>query len=84
MDIQQCIDFLVDRVGHERPMPRVKFIRFVLLFYSPLVKAYMIGQQFYALKKNWLMGKIRLETIPPDAVILLKINACWSKRLLTI
>lgn len=53
---QQCIDFLVDRVGHERANAAGEVRRsFVAgLGYSPLYQlAYMIGGlQFYALKKE--------------------------------
>jgi len=57
---QQCIDFLVDRVGHERANAEGEVRRsFVAgLGYSPLYQlAYMIGGlQFYALKKELVDG----------------------------
>ncbi len=51
---QQCIDFLVDRVGHERANAEGEVRRSVEGGYGPLYQlAYMIGgQQFYALKKE--------------------------------
>jgi uncharacterized protein (DUF885 family) len=53
---QQCIDFLVDRVGHERANAAGEVRRSFVsgLGYSPLYQlAYMIGGlQFYALKKE--------------------------------
>lgn len=53
---QQCIDFLVDRVGHERANAEGEVRRSFVsgLGYSPLYQlAYMIGGlQFYALKKE--------------------------------
>ena len=51
---QQCIDFLVDRVGHERANAAGEVRRSFVGGYSPLYQiAYMIGGlQFYALKKE--------------------------------
>jgi len=51
---QQCIDFLVDRVGHERANAEGEVRRSFVGGYSPLYQiAYMIGGlQFYALKKE--------------------------------
>ncbi|KAA2243201.1 DUF885 domain-containing protein [Chitinophaga agrisoli] len=53
---QQCIDFLVDRVGHEKANAAGEVRRSFVpgLGYSPLYQlAYMIGGlQFYALKKE--------------------------------
>lgn len=51
---QQCIDFLVDRVGHERANATGEVRRSFEGGYSPLYQlAYMIGGlQFYALKKE--------------------------------
>lgn len=51
---QQCIDFLVDRVGHERANAEGEIRRSFTGGYGPLYQiAYMIGgQQFYALKKE--------------------------------
>jgi uncharacterized protein (DUF885 family) len=51
---QQCIDFLVDRVGHERANAEGEVRRSFVGGYSPLYQlAYMIGGlQFYAVKKE--------------------------------
>ena len=51
---QQCIDFLVDRVGHERANAEGEVRRSFTGGYGPLYQiAYMIGAlQFYALKKE--------------------------------
>jgi uncharacterized protein (DUF885 family) len=51
---QQCIDFLVDRVGHERANAEGEVRRSFVGGYSPLYQvAYMIGGlQFYTLKKE--------------------------------
>lgn len=51
---QQCIDFLVDRVGHERANAEGEVRRSFTGNYGPLYQlAYMMGgQQFYALKKE--------------------------------
>lgn len=51
---QQCIDFLVDRVGHERANAEGEVRRSFTGGYGPLYQiAYMIGGlQFYALKKE--------------------------------
>ncbi len=51
---QQCIDFLVDRVGHERANAEGEVRRSFTANYGPLYQlAYMTGGfQFYALKKE--------------------------------
>ncbi|HKZ68206.1 MAG TPA: DUF885 family protein, partial [Chitinophagaceae bacterium] len=51
---QQCIDFLVDRVGHERANAEGEVRRSFVGGYSPLYQvAYMIGGlQLYSLKKE--------------------------------
>jgi uncharacterized protein (DUF885 family) len=51
---KQCIDFLVDRVGHERANAEGEVRRSFVGGYSPLYQlAYMIGGlQFYAMKKE--------------------------------
>ncbi|MBT1699020.1 DUF885 family protein [Fulvivirgaceae bacterium PWU4] len=51
---QQCIDFLVDRVGHERANAEGEVRRSFTTNYGPLYQlAYMTGAfQFYALKKE--------------------------------
>lgn len=55
---QQCIDFLVDRVGHERANAEGEVRRSFTGSYSPLYQlAYMIGGlQFYAMKKELVDG----------------------------
>lgn len=56
---QQCIDFLVDRVGHERANAEGEVRRSFTGGYPPLYQlAYMTGGfQFYALKKEFVDGK---------------------------
>lgn len=51
---QQCIDFLVERVGHERANAEAEVRRSFTANYGPLYQlAYMTGAfQFYALKKE--------------------------------
>jgi uncharacterized protein (DUF885 family) len=51
---QQCIDFLVERVGHERANAEGEVRRSFTGRYGPLYQlAYMMGAlQFYALKKE--------------------------------
>ena len=51
---QQCIDFLVDRVGHERANAAGEVRRSFMDHYPPLYQlAYLTGgRQFYALKKE--------------------------------
>lgn len=51
---QQCIDFLVDRVGHERANAEGEVRRSFTSNYGPLYQlAYMVGGlQFYAMKKE--------------------------------
>ncbi|MHA4806625.1 DUF885 family protein [Flavitalea flava] len=55
---RQCIDFLVDRVGHERANAEGEVRRSFVGGYDPLYQiAYMIGGlQFYALKKELVDG----------------------------
>lgn len=54
MSPQQCIDFLVNRVGHERANAEAEVRRSFTGRYGPLYQiAYMVGGlQFYALKKE--------------------------------
>jgi len=54
MTPEQCVDFLVDRVGHERANATAEVRRSFAGNYAPLYQvAYMIGgQQFYALRKE--------------------------------
>lgn len=56
---QQCIDFLVDRVGHERANAEGEVRRSFTGGYGPLYQiAYMIGGlEFYAMKKELVDGK---------------------------
>ncbi|MBS1604327.1 MAG: DUF885 family protein [Bacteroidetes bacterium] len=55
---QQCIDFLVDRVGHERANAAGEVRRSFETHYPPLYQlAYLTGgRQFYALKKELVDG----------------------------
>jgi len=55
---QQCIDFLVDRVGHERANAAGEVRRSFVGRYPPLYQlAYLTGgRQFYALKKELVDG----------------------------
>jgi len=62
---QQCIDFLVDRVGHERANAEGEVRRSFTGGYGPLYQiAYMMGAlQFYALKNELVeSGKMPLKT----------------------
>ena len=56
---QQCIDYLVDRVGHERANAEGEVRRSFTTNYGPLYQlAYMMGGlQFYALKKELVDSK---------------------------
>jgi hypothetical protein len=68
---QQCIDFLVDRVGHERANAAGEVRRSFTTDYPPLYQlAYMIGGlQFYAMKKELVdSGKMTYKQYH-DAVI---------------
>ncbi|MBS1559712.1 MAG: DUF885 family protein [Bacteroidetes bacterium] len=68
---QQCIDFLVDRVGHERANAEGEVRRSFTANYGPLYQlAYMTGAfQFYALKKELVdSGKMTYQQYH-DAVI---------------
>jgi Bacterial protein of unknown function (DUF885) len=55
---QQCVDFLVDRVGHERANAAGEVRRSFETHYPPLYQlAYLTGgRQFYALKKELVDG----------------------------
>jgi len=69
---QQCIDFLVDRVGHERANAEGEVRRSFTTNYGPLYQlAYMTGAlQFYALKKELVdSGKMTLKQYH-DAVMM--------------
>jgi uncharacterized protein (DUF885 family) len=56
---QECIDFLVDRVGHERANAEGEVRRSFTGQYPPLYQlAYLTGgRQFYALKKEMVDSK---------------------------
>lgn len=56
---QQCIDFLVDRVGHERANAAGEVRRSFVGRYPPLYQlAYLTGgREFYALKKELVDGR---------------------------
>lgn len=61
---QQCINFLVDRVGHERANAEAEVRRSFTSNYGPLYQlAYMTGAlQFYALKKELVdTGKMSIK-----------------------
>lgn len=61
---QQCIDYLVDRVGHERANAEGEVRRSFTGGYGPLYQvAYMLGgQQFYALKRELVdSGKMTIK-----------------------
>ncbi len=68
---QQCIDFLVDRVGHERANAEGEVRRSFTGGYGPLYQiAYMIGGlQFYALKKELVDTKKMTYKQYHDAVL---------------
>jgi hypothetical protein len=62
MTPQQCIDFLVDRVGHEYKNAEAEVRRSFTGGYGPLYQiAYMVGGlQFYALRKEFVdSGKMK-------------------------
>ena len=68
---KECINFLVDRVGHERANAEGEVRRSFTGGYGPLYQiAYMIGAlQFYALKKEVVdKGKMSLKQFH-DAVL---------------
>lgn len=72
---QQCIDFLVDRVGHERANAEGEVRRSFTGAYPPLYQlAYLTGgRQFYALKKELVDSKKMSYKEYHDAVM--KMNA---------
>ncbi|MFC0773489.1 DUF885 family protein [Terrimonas alba] len=69
---QQCIDFLVDRVGHERANAEGEVRRSFVGGYSPLYQvAYMIGGlQLYSLKKELVDSKKMTYKQYHDAIFL--------------
>ncbi len=68
---QQCIDFLVDRVGHERANAEGEVRRSFVGRYPPLYQlAYLTGgRQFYALRKELVEGKKMTNKQYHDAVM---------------
>lgn len=68
---QQCIDFLVDRVGHERKNAEAEVRRSFEGRYGPLYQlAYMIGGlQFYALKEEVTASGVMSEKAFHDFVM---------------
>ncbi len=92
MTPQQCIDFLVDRVGHERANAEAEVRRSFTGGYGPLYQiAYMVGGlQFYNLKKELVAsGKLTEKefhdrilhegTIPVDMVRAILTNQTLSE-----
>lgn len=69
---QQCIDFLVDRVGHERANAEGEVRRSFTGGYGPLYQiAYMLGgQQFYSLKRELVDSKKMTYKQFHDAVLM--------------
>ena len=68
---QQCIDYLVDRVGHERANAEGEVRRSFTGNYGPLYQiAYMVGGlQFYALKKELVESGIMTYKEFHDAIL---------------
>jgi uncharacterized protein (DUF885 family) len=68
---QQCIDFLVDKVGHERANAAAEVRRSFMGGYGPLYQlAYMIGaKQFYALRNELVNSGKMSEKDYHDAVL---------------
>lgn len=71
MTPQQCIDLLVDRVGHERANAEAEVRRSFTGRYGPLYQiAYMVGGlQFYALRKELVDSGLMSEKAFHDAII---------------
>lgn len=88
---QQCVDFLVDRVGHERANAEGEVRRSFVGSYPPLYQlAYLTGgRQFYALKKELVDTKKMTYKQYHDAVMSLNampvemIRAILTKQPLT-
>jgi hypothetical protein len=88
---QQCIDFLVDRVGHERANAEGEVRRSFVGGYSPLYQlAYMIGGlQFSALQKEMVgNGKMTMKefhdaVLQQNALPVEMIRAIFTKQELT-
>jgi uncharacterized protein (DUF885 family) len=68
---QQCIDFLVDKVGHERATATAEVRRSFTGGYAPLYQlAYMIGaKQFYALRSELVTSGKMKEKDFHDAIL---------------
>jgi uncharacterized protein (DUF885 family) len=71
MTPQQCIDFLVDRVGHERANAEAEVRRSFTGRYGPLYQiAYMVGGlQFYQLKQEMVASGKMTERDFHDAIL---------------
>ncbi|HEY8937124.1 MAG TPA: DUF885 family protein [Cyclobacteriaceae bacterium] len=71
MTPQQCIDFLVERVGHERANAEAEVRRSFTGGYGPLYQiAYMVGGlQFYGLKKELVESGKMTERDFHDAIL---------------
>lgn len=71
MTPQECIDFLVDRVGHERENATAEVRRSVGGLYSPLYQcAYMLGGlQFRALHRELVQGGTMTDREFHDAIL---------------
>jgi hypothetical protein len=71
MTPQQCIDFLVERVGHERANAEAEVRRSFTGGYGPLYQiAYMVGGlQFYALRKELVESKKMTEKEFHDKIL---------------
>jgi uncharacterized protein (DUF885 family) len=68
---QQCIDFLVDRVGHERANAEGEIRRSFTSNYGPLYQlAYMVGGlQFYKLRNELVVNGDLTDKQFHDAII---------------
>lgn len=68
---KQCIDFLVEKVGHERANAEAEVRRSVMGGYGPLYQlAYMIGaKQFIALRKEFVESGKMAEKDFHDAIL---------------
>ena len=71
MTPQQCIDFLVDRVGHERDNATAEVRRSFNGDYGPLYQvAYMLGAiQFRSLHKELVESKVMTDKAFHDAIL---------------
>lgn len=71
MTPQECIDLLVDKVGHERANAEAEVRRSFTGRYGPLYQiAYMVGGlQFYSLKKEYVAGGKMTEKVFHDTIL---------------